>query len=91
MIKSINNLKKEAEEDILRKPTTARKMALEAVLSTYGGTSYKKMPIEQLKTGCRLVLAARLKQEDVVEIMSSLEHMKTPEAIFTWVTEEIFK
>lgn len=91
MIKGRSALEQEQKEDILTKPKTVRVMALEAILNTYGGSSYRKMPIEQLKAGCRAILAARLKQDDVVIVMSHIENLKTPEMIFTWITEEIFK
>jgi hypothetical protein len=91
MIKGREALEKEEKEDILKKPKTSRTSALETILQTYGGSSYRKVTLEQLKVGCQGVLSVRLRNDEVLNIMSNINALKTPEAIFTWITEEIFK
>jgi hypothetical protein len=91
MIKGKNALKKEEEEDILKKPRSVKVQTLESILTTYGGRLYGKMSLDQIKEGCKGIILARLKKEDCVELISSIYTHKTIESLFSWVTEEMFK
>jgi hypothetical protein len=93
MIKGKNALKKEEEEDILKKPRSVKVQTLESILTTYGGRLYGKMSLDQLKEGCKGIILARLKKDDqdTTDLIASIYTHKTAESLLSWVTEEMFK